>query len=84
MDVRELLKKYAIEYISEQRELSECAIPKIRWSSLRRVLVANKKYFDASDKDKMLKSSCLLEKKRAESRFWLETGIRWPSIVNEV
>jgi len=84
MEVRSTLKRYAIEYTTGKRSLSECAVPGVRWSSLRRVLVTTKKYYDVKGGQGLFKSSSLLEKKRAESRFWLETGIRWPDISSEV
>ena len=84
MEVRSTLKRYAIEYATGKRALSDCAVPGIRWSSLRRVLVSTKQYIDARSNKHTTKSSSLLEKKRAESRFWLETGIKWPDITSEV
>lgn len=84
MEVRSTLKKYAIEYTTEKRLLSDCVVPGIGWHSLRRVLVATKQYIDARSSKNISRSSSLLEKKRAEFRFWLETGIKWPDITSEV
>ena len=84
MAVRATLKRYAIEYVKGERELSECAVPEIRWVSLRRVLIATKRYHDCKSKGKPPGPSHLLEKKRSESKFWLETGIKWPNIDGEL
>lgn len=80
MSVRPTLTRYAIEYANGSRKLSDCAVPGIRWSSLRRVLIATKKYYDAKKTGSESTTSHLLEKRRAESKFWLETGIKWPNI----
>ena len=80
MSVRSALKRYAIEYIAGKRNLQDCDVPGVKWSALRRTLIANKKYFESAEQSRIAKASLLLEKKRAESRFWLETGIRWPRL----
>ena len=80
MSVRSTLKRYTIEYITGKRNLQDCDVPGIKWSALRRVLIANKKYYEFVKKGQSTNPSLLLEKKRAESRFWLETGIQWPKL----
>ncbi len=84
MDVQAELKKCAIEYVKGEKSLADCSVPGIKWSALRRALIFTKKYYSAKIKDRAAGSSMLLEKKRAESRFWLETGHKWPSIDGEI
>ena len=84
MSVRSTLKRYAIEYIAGKRNLQDCDVPGVKWSALRRTLIVNKKYFEAVKQDQITKASLMLEKKRAESRFWLETGIRWPKLNDRI
>lgn len=84
MSVQETLKRYTIEYVAGKRKLSECSVPEIKWAPLRRVLIATKRYHEGRDGKTGPRSSRALEKKRAESKFWLETGIKWPVYDSEL
>ena len=75
MSVHLAIRKVLKEYLEGKRVIDDCAVPGIKWHSLRRVLLAAKKHHTAPPDRKM---QALAEKKRSESRFWLENCIRWP------
>ena len=75
MSVHLAIRKVLKEYLEGKRVIDDCSVPGIKWHSLRRVLLASKKYYTAPPDRK---AQSWAEKKRAESRFWLENGIRWP------
>ena len=75
MSVHLAIRKVLKEYLEGSRVINDCAVSGIKWHSLRRVLLAAKKYHTSCDDRKM---QAWAEKKRAEARFWLENGIRWP------
>ena len=77
--VQSRIKTIAREYVQGERSLDECSIPGIKWSSLRRVLLVSKRCYDKKIKGNFTPYD-LLEKRRAASRFWLETGQKWPKL----
>ena len=77
VSVEQALQKVLSEYLKGQRVLSECSVPGIKWSSLRRVLIVHKSYHD--EKCSVKRQNLQAEKRRAEARFWLENRIKWPS-----
>jgi len=76
MSVHLAIRKVLSEYLEGKRDIDECVVPGVKWHSLRRVLIASKKHNDALSSQKL---HFLAEKKRAEARFWLDNGFRWPS-----
>ena len=75
MSVRLAIRKVLSEYLEGKRDIDSCVVPGVKWHSLRRVLIASKRYHDARPSQK---SHFYAEKKRAEARFWLDNGFRWP------
>ena len=77
--VQSRIKTIAYEYVRGERPLDKCSIPGIKWSSLRRVLLVTKQCHEKNELG-TLNPSDLLEKRRSESKFWLDTGLKWPSL----
>ena len=77
VSVQETLQKVLSEYLKGQRVLSDCSVPGIKWSSLRRVLLVHRDYHN--EKCKTKKQNLRSEKRRAEASFWLENKVKWPS-----
>ena len=75
MSVRLAIRKVLSEYLEGKRDINNCVVPGVKWHSLRRVLLACKAYHEANPNQK---PHFLAEKKRAEARFWLDNGFRWP------
>lgn len=78
MSPRDQIQKVAREYLEGKRLLEDCHVPGIKWSALRRVLIAAKCHLEAQPSSS---SSALLELRRAESKFWLATKIKWSDIM---
>ena len=81
MSLRGTLRKYTAEFLEGKRSLDECFVPEVSWAILRRVLLAEKMSRAATFEKR---NPCRAEKKRAEARFWLSTGIKWSDIMKGV
>lgn len=78
MSPRDQIQKVTREYLEGKRLLEDCHVPGIKWSALRRVLIATKCHLESQPHSA---SSALLERRRAESKFWLATKIKWSDIM---
>ncbi len=78
MSLRSKLRDITYEFLAGKRKIEDCNIDGVRWFLLRRVLLATKAYNESLKDDQKNTSFLLLEKKRAESKLWIEAGIKWP------